>query len=345
MTIKLAINGFGRIGRMTFRAGLESILSGDIEVVAVNDLMEPKTLAHLLKYDSTHGILPETVLVDGNKVIIEEKGMLRTKQKEFQVFAEKDPSKLPWGELEVDYVIESTGIFRTKEKASAHLKAGARRVIISAPAPDPNITIVLGVNEEDYDPAAHSIISNASCTTNCLAPVAKILLDNFGIQKGLMTTIHAYTNDQSTLDFPHKDLRRARTAAASMIPTTTGAAKALALVLPQLKGKMNGLAIRIPTENVSLVDLTVLTEKSATVEQINNGFQSAASEKLKGILDYTEEPLVSVDFNGDRHSAIVDGLSTQIVDKDYVKVLAWYDNEMGYAARLIDLVQYMESKE
>ncbi|MFX1512091.1 MAG: type I glyceraldehyde-3-phosphate dehydrogenase [Promethearchaeota archaeon] len=337
MTIRLGINGFGRIGRLTFRVGIESMLANEIEVVAVNDLTDAKTNAHLLKYDSTHGILPQSVSVKDDKLIVEDK--------EIKVLAERDPSQLPWGELDVDYVIESTGIFRTKEKASSHLKAGAKKVIISAPAPDPDITIVLGVNEKDYDPAQHTIISNASCTTNCLAPVAKVILDNFGIQKGLMTTVHSFTNDQSTLDFRHKDLRRARTASVSMIPTTTGAAIATTKVLPQLEGKMNGMSIRVPTTNVSVVDLVVLTEKPTTTEKVNEAFKNAAKGELKGILDYTDLPLVSIDFNGNPHSAIVDGLSTQMIEEDFLKTLSYYDNELAYSHRLIDLVKFMASKD
>jgi glyceraldehyde 3-phosphate dehydrogenase len=329
MTIKVAINGFGRIGRMAFRAGLSR---KEIDFVAVNDLTDTRTLAHLLKYDSTQGILNADVSSTSNAILVN--------GKEIKVFSEKDPSKLPWRDLDVKFVLESTGLFTEKAKAAAHIDAGAKKVIISAPAKGPDITIVMGVNHKEYDPKKHHIVSNASCTTNCLAPVCKVLLDNFGIEKGLMTTTHSYTGDQRLLDFPHKDLRRARSAALSMIPTTTGAAKAVALVLPQLEGKLNGIAIRVPTPNVSLVDLTAQLSKPATAAEINKAMKEASETYLKGILAYTEEPLVSIDFNRTTVSATLDALSTMVVG-DMAKVFAWYDNEFGYATRMIDLTAYM----
>ncbi len=329
MTVKVAINGFGRIGRMAFRAGLSR---KEIDFVAVNDLTDTRTLAHLLKYDSTQGILNADVSSTSTAIIVN--------GKEIKVFSEKDPSKLPWRDLSVKFVLESTGLFTEKAKAAAHIDAGAKKVIISAPAKGPDITIVMGVNHKEYDPKKHHIISNASCTTNCLAPVCKVLLDNFGIEKGLMTTTHAYTGDQRLLDFPHKDLRRARSAALSMIPTTTGAAKAVSLVLPQLEGKLNGIAIRVPTPNVSLVDLTAQLSKPATAAEINKAMKEASETYLKGILAYTEEPLVSIDFNRTTVSSTLDALSTMVVG-DMAKVFAWYDNEFGYATRMIDLTAYM----
>jgi glyceraldehyde 3-phosphate dehydrogenase len=329
MTVKVAINGFGRIGRMAFRAGLSR---KEIDFVAVNDLTDTRTLAHLLKYDSTQGILNADVSSTSNAIIVN--------GKEIKVFSEKDPSKLPWRDLGVIFVLESTGLFTEKAKAAAHIDAGAKKVIISAPAKSPDFTIVMGVNHKEYDPKKHHIVSNASCTTNCLAPVCKVLLDNFGIEKGLMTTTHAYTGDQRLLDFPHKDLRRARSAALSMIPTTTGAAKAVSLVLPQLEGKLNGIAIRVPTPNVSLVDLTVQLSKPATAAEINMAMKEASETYLKGILAYTEEPLVSIDFNRTTVSSTLDALSTMVVG-DMAKVFAWYDNEFGYATRMIDLTAYM----
>jgi len=329
MAIKVGINGFGRIGRMAFRSGL---LNKDIEFVAINDLTDTATLAHLLKYDSTQGILNADVSSTGNSIIVN--------GKEIKVFTEKDPSKIPWRDVDAKFILECTGLFTEKAKAAAHLEAGARKVIISAPAKGPDITIVMGVNHQEYDPQKHNIVSNASCTTNCLAPVCKVLLDNFGIEKGLMTTTHAYTGDQRLLDFPHKDLRRARSAALSMVPTTTGAAKAVSLVLPQLEGKLNGLAIRVPTPNVSVVDLVAQLSKPATVVEINRAMKEAAETYLKGILAYCEEPLVSIDFNGTTVSSTLDALSTMVVG-DMVKVLSWYDNEFGYATRMIDLAAYM----
>ena len=332
MALKVAINGFGRIGRMAFRAGLKN---GDIEFVAVNDLTDPLTLGHLLKYDSVHGILDADISSTDNALIVN--------GKEIQILMEKNPAKLPWSDIGVETVFECTGLFRERDKASNHLEAGAKKVIISAPAKGPDLTVVMGVNHHEYDPKRHHIISNASCTTNCLAPPCKVLLERFGIVRGLMTTIHSYTGDQRLLDFPHRDLRRARAAALSMIPTTTGAARAVSLVLPQLEGKMNGMAIRVPTPNVSVVDLVAQLSKSATVEEINSAFEEAAQTHLKGIMEYTAEPLVSSDFNGSSVSSIVDGLCTMMID-DMVKVLAWYDNEFGYATRMVDLALYMAGR-
>jgi len=334
MGLKVAINGFGRIGRNVLRAALNE---NKMEVLAINDLTDAKTLGHLLKYDSVHGQLNTPISVQENAIIL--------KDKTIQIISERDPAKLPWEKLGIDVVIESTGFFVDKASASKHITAGAKKVIISAPAKEPDITIVLGVNEEKYDPSKHHIISNASCTTNCLAPIAKVLLQNFGIKKGLMTTIHSYTNDQKILDFPHKDLRRSRSAALSMIPTSTGAAKAVSLVLPELKGKMDGMAIRVPTPNVSIVDLVVEVEKNTTSEEVNNILNSAAEGKLKNILQYTNEPLVSVDLNNNPHSSIVDGLSTNVIQDNLVKVLAWYDNEWGYSCRIKDLILFIADKE
>jgi glyceraldehyde 3-phosphate dehydrogenase len=330
MSVKVGINGFGRIGRMVLRAAYPR---DDIEFLALNDLTDPNTLAHLLRYDSVHGRIKTEVTVDRNDIVVG--------GKRIRVISEKDPSKLPWRDLGVDIVIESTGIFRERMQASKHLDAGAHKVIISAPATDPDITIVVGVNHEMYNPANHHIISNASCTTNSLAPVCKVLLDSFGIEKGLMTTIHSYTTDQRLLDFPHKDLRRARAAALSMIITTTGAAKAVSLVLPELAGKMNGMALRVPTPNVSLTDLVVQLGRPTSAQEVNKAFEDASKGNMKGILEYTTEPLVSSDFNGVTASSIVDGLSTMAIGEDMVKVLAWYDNEFGYANRLVDLAAYI----
>lgn len=333
MTVKLAINGFGRIGRLVFRAAAQH---PEIEVVAINDLTDAETNAHLLKYDSVHGIWDADVkAVDG---AIEVNG------KQVKVLAERDPAKLPWGDLGVDIVVESTGLFTDANKAKAHLEAGAKKVIISAPGKNEDITIVLGVNEDQYDPSKHHIISNASCTTNCLAPVAKVLNDSFGIKKGLMTTVHAYTNDQRILDQAHKDLRRARAAGMSIIPTTTGAAKAVALVLPELKGKLNGFAMRVPTPNVSVVDLVAEVEKNTTVEEVNQALKAAAEGPLKNILGFSELPLVSSDFNGDPRSSIVDGLSTMVMEGNMVKVVSWYDNEWGYSNRVAELAVYIAQK-
>jgi len=329
MSLKIAINGFGRIGRMVFRAGLNN---ADIEFVAINDLTDPPTLAHLLKYDSVHGILGADISNTDHSLIVN--------GKEIEIYSEKGPAKLPWNDMGVETVFECTGLFRERDKAADHLEAGARKVIISAPAKGPDITVVMGVNHHEYDPERHHIVSNASCTTNCLAPPCKVLLDHFGIEKGLMTTTHSYTGDQRLLDFPHRDLRRARAAALSMIPTTTGAAKAVSLVLPQLEGKLNGMAIRVPTPNVSVVDLVVQLGKSATVDEINNAFKEASETSLKGILAYSDEPLVSTDFNGTSVSSTIDGLCTMVVG-DMAKILAWYDNEFGYSNRMIDLALYM----
>lgn len=329
MAVKVAINGFGRIGRMVLRAGLSN---RDVEFVALNDLTDPGTLGHLLKYDSAQGILDAEVSATDRSLIVN--------GKEIRIYTEKDPANIPWGESGAEIVLECTGLFRGREAASSHLRSGVRKVIISAPANNPDITIVMGVNHQEYNPQKHHIVSNASCTTNCLAPVCKVLLDNFGIEKGLMTTTHAYTGDQRLLDFPHKDLRRARAAALSMIPTTTGAAKAVSLVLPQLAGKLNGMAIRVPTPNVSVVDLVVQLGRIATAEEVNGALKEAAEGHLKGILDYCEEPLVSIDFNGSIVSSTVDALSTMAVG-DMIKVLAWYDNEYGYANRMVDLAAYM----
>ena len=354
MAVKVGINGFGRIGRNFLRAAYQDPA---LEIVAVNDITDAKTLAHLLKYDSVHGRFEGTVEARDDRLVVA--------GKEGRVFAAKDPSDLPWKSrgagqyrcrqgreqcreflgrwksLGVEVVIESTGKFTDREGAEKHIKAGAKRVLISAPAKNPDATFVMGVNEKTFDPAKHRIISNASCTTNCLAPVAKVLLDSFGIERGLMTTIHAYTNDQKILDLPHKDLRRARAAGLSMIPTTTGAAKAVSLVIPELKGKLDGMAIRVPTSNVSLVDLTVELSKAATVEEINAAVRKAAEGPLKGILQYVDEPLVSVDFNHTAYSSEFDSLSTKVIEGKMVKVLAWYDNEWGYSCRMVDLAKYV----
>ncbi len=332
MSLKVAVNGFGRIGRMVFRAGFNN---DDIEFIAVNDLTDPQTMAHLIKYDSVHGVLDADVSSTDHSLIIN--------GKEIEIFKEREPSKLPWKNIGVETVFECTGLFRERDKASGHLDAGADKVIISAPAKGPDITLVMGVNHHEYDPQKHHIVSNASCTTNCLAPPCKVLMDRFGIEKGLMTTTHSYTGDQRLLDFPHKDLRRARSAALSMIPTTTGAAKAVSLVLPQLEGKLNGMSIRVPTPNVSVVDLVAQLSKPATVEEVNRAMKEAAENDLKGILVYCDEPLVSVDFNGSPASSIVDSLSTMAIG-DMVKVLAWYDNEYGYSNRLVELAVYMANK-
>jgi glyceraldehyde 3-phosphate dehydrogenase len=333
MATKIGINGFGRIGRNLFRAAF-----GDsaLDIVAVNDITDARTLAHLLKYDSVHGAFKGTVEAKDQSLVVN--------GKEIKVLASKDPATLPWKDLGLEVVVESTGRFTDRASAAKHLEAGAKKVIISAPAKDEDITIVLGVNETRYDPAKHHVISNASCTTNCLAPMAKVLMQVCGIKHGLMTTIHSYTNDQSILDLPHKDLRRARAAAMSMIPTSTGAAKAVGLVLPELKGKVHGLAIRVPTPNVSVVDLVIEAEKPVTAEAINAALRKAAEGELKGILGYTDEPLVSIDFNGNPLSSIVDGLSTSVIDGTMVKVLSWYDNEWGYSCRVRDLIKYIASK-
>jgi len=335
MSLKVGINGFGRIGRNVLRAAVKYQYN-DIDFVAVNDITNAVTLAHLFKYDSTFGIFQGDVKVEDNAIVVN--------GKKIKVYAEKDPAALPWKELGVEYVIEGTGIFRDREGAGKHITAGAKKVIITAPAKSPDNTIVMGVNQHTYDPATQHLLSNASCTTNCLAPFTKVVLENFGITKGLMTTIHAYTNDQRILDLPHKDLRRARAAAMSMIPTTTGAAAAVGLVLPELKGKLDGGAVRVPTNNVSLVDVTFELEKAATAEEINAAIVKAANGELKGILSYSEEPLVSIDFNGNPNSSIVDLLSTKVIDGTLVKILSWYDNEWGFSCRVLDLIEYMHSK-
>jgi glyceraldehyde 3-phosphate dehydrogenase len=330
MSIRVGINGFGRIGRVFFRTALHD---AEIEVVGVNDLADARTLGHLLKHDSVHGTLAADVTAKDGTIFVD--------GREIRVTAVKDPANLPWRDLGVDVVIESTGVFRDVATASKHLAAGAKKVIITAPAKDPDVTVVLGVNEHVYDPRRHRIISNASCTTNCLAPTVKVLDEVFGLRRGFATTVHAYTNDQPVLDFPHKDLRRARAAALSMIPTTTGAATAVGLVLPHLKGKLDGIAIRVPTANVSVVDLVAELERPASVQAVNDAFREAAGGRLRGILDVCEEELVSVDFNGNPHSAVVDVPSTAVIDGTLVKVLAWYDNEWGYSSRLRDLVRFV----
>lgn len=333
MAIKVGINGFGRIGRNVLRASLGD---KDLDFVAVNDLTDTKTLAHLLKYDSILGNLDREVTHSENTINVD--------GEEFRVFAERDPAKIPWEEVGAEVVIESTGRFTDKEKAVAHLHGPVRKVIISAPAKNEDLTIVLGVNEHAYDAQKHHVISNASCTTNCLAPVAKVLHREFGIRKAQMTTIHSYTNDQVMLDFPHSDLRRARAGALSMIPTSTGAAKAVALVLPELKGKFDGISVRVPTPNVSLVDVVCELEKPTSTEEINRALKNAANEELKGILKFEEEPLVSIDFRGNSHSSIVDAAYTKVIGGNLVKVLAWYDNEWGYSCRVRDLIKFLGSK-
>jgi glyceraldehyde 3-phosphate dehydrogenase len=331
MGIKVGINGFGRIGRNFYRASYQD---PDIEIVAVNDLADAKTLAHLLKYDSVLGILDTDVQALENAILVN--------GKETKVLSERDPANLPWKDLGISIVIEATGLFRKKPDAAKHIESGgAEKVLISAPAIDPDVTLVLGVNDDVYDPENHHIISNASCTTNCLAPPTKVLHETFGIEKAFMTTIHAYTNDQRILDFPHSDLRRARAAAVSQIPTTTGAAKAVGIVLPELKGKIDGIAIRIPTPNVSVVDLVALMKRDVTADEVNAAFKEAAEGKMKGILQFCEEPLVSIDFLSNPHSSIVDSLFTRVTDGNLVKVLAWYDNEWGYSCRLKDLVKFI----
>lgn len=327
--MKIGINGFGRIGRIFFRAAIRE----GLDVVAINDLTDAATLAHLLQYDSVHGRADMSVEVRGSSLVIN--------GKEITISAERDPAALPWQSLGVETVIEATGLFTDRDKAAKHLEAGAKRVLISAPGKDADKTIVFGVNHKSIDKEKDIIISNASCTTNCLAPVAKVLVDNFGIKRGLMTTVHAYTNDQKILDLPHKDLRRARAAGLSMIPTSTGAAKAVALVIPELKGKLDGLAVRVPTPNVSLVDLTVELDKEASAEQVNAAVKKAAEGELKGVLQYTEEELVSIDFNGNTHSSIFDAKLTYAIDGNMVKVMSWYDNETGFSNRLVDLCKYL----
>ncbi len=330
MSIRVAINGFGRIGRMVFR---RMVSEDDINIVAVNASYTPEQLAHMLKYDSVHGKFEYPVDYTDNSLIVNGKETL--------LISERDASKLPWSDLDVEVVIEATGKFRSKEEASAHLISGAQKVLITAPAIDEDVTIVMGVNEDEYDYKKHHIISNASCTTNCLAPFVKVLNDNFGIEYGMMTTIHSYTSDQKLLDNMHKDPRRARAAALSMIPTSTGAARALSIVLPELAGKLNGLAIRVPTPDVSLVDLVVNVKEKVDVDMVNKVFKTASESSLKGILGYTEEPLVSVDFVGDEHSSTIDGLSTMVIGEKQIKVLAWYDNEWGYSCRIVDVAKYI----
>jgi glyceraldehyde 3-phosphate dehydrogenase len=334
MGIRIGINGFGRIGRNILRAALHD---RELEFVAVNDITDAKTLAHLLKYDSILGNLPDEVRAEGDTIHVAGRAI--------KVLALKDPAQLPWKDLKVEYVIESTGLFTSADKAKAHITAGAKKVIISAPAKGEDLTIVLGVNQDKYDPRTHVVVSNASCTTNCLAPVAKVLHDTFGIVKGQMTTIHSYTNDQKILDLPHQDLRRARAAAVSMIPTSTGAAKAIYLAIPELKGKLDGVAIRVPTPNVSLVDLTVQLAKPAAAEEINAAFKKAAAGPMKGILAVTDEELVSVDFRGNPASSIVDAPLTKVVDGNLVKVFSWYDNEWGFSNRVKDLLHFMAARD
>jgi len=330
MAIKVGINGFGRIGRNIMRAALGS---KDLDFVAVNDLTNAATLAHLLKYDSILGNLHGSITAQGDRISVD--------GDEFQVLSVKDPAQLPWKDLGVDVVFESTGLFTDRDSAAKHVAAGAKKVIITAPAKKPDFSVVLGVNEGKYDPKAHQIISNASCTTNCLAPLAKVLHESFGIKKGWMTTVHSYTNDQQLLDLPHKDLRRARAAALSIIPTTTGAASAVGEVMPDLKGKLDGISMRVPTPNVSVVDLAAVLDKKATAEEVNGAFRTAANGPLKGIMEYVEAPLVSIDFRGNPHSSIIDAPYTKVMDGDFVKVLAWYDNEWGYSNRCVDLLRLL----
>ncbi|QNO14390.1 type I glyceraldehyde-3-phosphate dehydrogenase [Alkalicella caledoniensis] len=333
MTVKVGINGFGSIGRRVLRIAHNN---PDIEIVAINDLTDAKTLAHLLKYDTNYGTFQVDIKVEDNFIIVD--------GKKIEVTAHRNPADIPWGQHGVDFVIEATGIFRTKDQCQAHINAGAKKVIITAPAKNEDITIVMGVNEDQYDGANHHIVSNASCTTNCLAPFAKVINDEFGIVKGLMTTVHSYTNDQRLLDLPHEDLRRARAASMSIIPTTTGAAQAVSLVLPELKGKFNGFAMRVPTPTVSVVDMTVELAKPATAEEINEALKSASEKHLKGILQYTDEPLVSTDFKGSPYSSIIDGLSTMVMEGNLAKIVSWYDNEWGYSCRVVDLILYMSER-
>ncbi|OZU88736.1 type I glyceraldehyde-3-phosphate dehydrogenase [Virgibacillus indicus] len=333
MAVKVGINGFGRIGRNVFRQALKN---NDVEVVAVNDLTDANMLAHLLKYDSVHGILEEEVSVNGSNIVVG--------GNEIKVLSERDPADLGWGDLGVEVVIESTGRFTNGGDAKKHIDAGAKKVIISAPAKEEDLTLVMGVNDDQYDSAKHNIISNASCTTNCLAPFAKVLHDTFGIKRGLMTTIHSYTNDQQILDLPHKDYRRARAAAENIIPTTTGAAKAVGLVLPEINGKLNGMAVRVPTPDGSLVDLVAELNENVTAEDVNNALKEAAEGPLKGVLEYSEAPLVSTDIVGNTHSSVIDGLSTMVMEDNMVKVVSWYDNEMGYSSRCVDLAVFLKEK-
>jgi len=333
MAVKVGINGFGRIGRNIMRAAMGD---SSIDIVAVNDLTNAATLAHLLKYDSILGNLKADISASGDRITVD--------RDEFQVLSIKDPAQLPWKSLGVDIVFESTGLFTNRDDAAKHITAGAKKVVITAPAKKPDITVVLGVNSDTYDPAKHQIVSNASCTTNCLAPLAKVIHEKFGIRKGWMTTVHSYTNDQQLLDLPHKDLRRARAAALSIIPTTTGAAIAVGEVLPDLKGRLDGIAMRVPTPNVSIVDLAAVVDKKTSKEELNAAFREAANGALKGILQYVEEPLVSIDFRGNSHSSIIDAPYTNVMDGDFVKALAWYDNEWGYSTRCVDLIRFMANK-
>jgi glyceraldehyde 3-phosphate dehydrogenase len=335
MAVRVAINGFGRIGRNVLRSAKQSG-TGDIDFVAVNDLTDAGTLAHLLKYDSVHGRYPGSVEVSDQGLLVD--------GDEIRVLSERDPAALPWRDLGVDIVIESTGLFTQRDDAAKHIEAGAQKVIISAPAKNEDVTIVLGVNQDQYDPDQHHVISNASCTTNCLSPVVKVLTDTFGFRHGLMTTIHAYTNDQRILDLPHKDLRRARAAGLSMIPTTTGAAKATGLVLPEVKGRIDGMAVRVPTADVSMVDLVAEVERDTTEDEVNDAFRAAADGPMKGILAVSDEPLVSIDYTSNPHSSIVDSISTAVMDGRMVKVLSWYDNEWGYSSRVVDLVSYVADR-
>jgi glyceraldehyde 3-phosphate dehydrogenase len=333
MAIKVGINGFGRIGRNIMRAAMDD---KSIDIVAVNDLTSAETLAHLLKYDSILGNLKADIAAKGDRITVN--------KDEFQVLSVKDPAQLPWKDLGVDFVFESTGLFTDRDAAAKHLTAGAKKVVITAPAKKPDITVVLGVNADRYEPSTHHIISNASCTTNCLAPVAKVLHETFGIRKGWMTTVHSYTNDQNLLDLPHKDLRRARAAAMSIIPTTTGAATAVGEVLPELKGRLDGIAMRVPTPNVSVVDLAAVVDRKTSAEEVNAAFKAAADGALKGILEYVTAPLVSVDFRGNPHSSSLDAQYTSVMDGDFVKVLSWYDNEWGYSSRCVDLLRFLSKK-
>jgi glyceraldehyde 3-phosphate dehydrogenase len=335
MSARVAINGFGRIGRNILRAAVQSSGEG-LDFVAVNDLTDADTLAHLFRYDSVHGRFPGSVRVDGRDLVIRDERVT--------VLSERDPAALPWADMGVDIVIESTGIFRARDQAALHLEAGAKKVIISAPAKGPDVTIVLGVNADAYEPDRHDVISNASCTTNCIAPVVKVLLDEFGFESGLMTTVHSYTNDQRLLDLQHKDLRRARAAAMSIIPTTTGAAKAVGLVLPAVEGKLDGMAMRVPTPDVSIVDLVANLSRGTTVDELNATFRAAAEGPLDGVLEYTEEPLVSVDFTGNPASSIIDAKSTSVIGGSMVKVISWYDNEWGYSNRCVDLARFIAER-
>ncbi len=335
MAVRVAINGFGRIGRNVLRSAKQAGRD-DIDFVAVNDLTDADTLAHLLRYDSVHGKYPGTVEVSGDGIVVDGDTI--------RVLSERDPAQLPWSDLGVDIVVESTGLFTQRDAAAKHLEAGARKVIISAPAKQEDVTIVLGVNEDKYDPDQHDVISNASCTTNCLAPVVKVLSDAFGFRHGVMTTVHSYTNDQNILDLPHKDMRRARAAAMSMIPTTTGAARATGLVLPEVDGRIDGMAIRVPTPDVSLVDLVAEVEQDVTIDDVNQAFDAAADGRMKGVLGVSREPLVSIDYTGNPYSSIVDAVSTSVMQGRMVKVLSWYDNEWGYSSRVVDLVSYVAER-